>query len=118
MAGHRIFTTPFASIYPLYLAKLERKGKTEDELQQVITWLTGYDRAGIEEALIDEVDFETFFAKAPALNPNVNLITGVVCGIRVEEIEDPLMQQIRWLDKLVDELARGKKMESILRVPK
>ena len=115
MAGHRIFTTPFASIYPLYLAKLERKGKTEDELQQVITWLTGYDRAGIEEALKDEVDFETFFAKAPALNPNVSLITGVVCGIRVEEIEDPLMQQIRWLDKLVDELARGKKMESILR---
>lgn len=115
MAGHRIFTTPFASIYPLYVTKLERKGKTEDELQQVITWLTGYDRVGIEKAIRDEVDFETFFAEAPALNPNVDLITGVVCGIRVEEIEDPLMQKVRWLDKLVDELARDKKMESILR---
>ena len=118
LAGQRIFTTPFASIYPLYVTKLERKGKTEDELQQVITWLTGYDRTGIEKAITDGVDFATFFAEAPALNPNVDLITGVVCGIRVEEIEDPLMQKIRWLDKLVDELARGKKMESILRAPK
>ena len=118
MAGHRIFTTPFASIYPLYVTKLERKGKTEDELQQVITWLTGYDRTGIQQAITDGVDFETFFAEAPALNPNVNLITGVVCGIRVEEIEDPRMQKVRWLDKLVDELARGKKMASILRAPK
>lgn len=115
MAGHRIFATSFASIYPLYLAKVERKGHTQAELHQVISWLTGYDDAGLEKVIAREVDLETFFAEAPAMNPHASLITGVICGYRVEEIEDPLMQQIRYLDKLVDELARGKKMASILR---
>ena len=115
MAGHRIFGTPFASIYPHYVTKVERKGHDKDEVDQVIEWLTGYDDAGLERVLADEVDLETFFAQAPAMNPNASLITGKICGIRVEEIEDPLMQQIRWMDKLVDELARGKKMASILR---
>lgn len=115
MAGHRIFTTSFASIYPHYVAKAERKGRTKDEVDEVICWLTGYDDAGLARVLADEVDMETFFAQAPAMNPNASLITGVICGYRVEEIEDPLMQRIRQLDKLVDELARGKKMPSILR---
>ena len=115
MAGHRIFTTSFASVYPLYVAKAERKGHTKDEVDQVITWLTGYDDAAIERVLADGTDFETFFADAPAIHPNASLITGLICGIRVEEIEDPLMQRIRQLDKLVDEVAKGKKMTSILR---
>ena len=115
MAGHRIFTTSFASVYPLYVAKAERKGHTKDEVDQVITWLTGYDDAAIERVLADGTDFETFFAEAPAMHPNASLITGLICGIRVEEIEDPLMQRIRQLDKLVDEVAKGKKMSSILR---
>lgn len=115
MAGHRIFTTPFASIYPHYVAKAERKGHTKDEVDLVIRWLTGYDDAGLERALADEVDLETFFAQAPRMNPNADLITGVICGHRVEEIEDPLMQRIRWMDKLVDEVAKGKRMTSILR---
>lgn len=115
MAGHRIFGTSFASIHPLYVAKVERKGRSRAEVDQVITWLTGYDDAGLERAVADGVDLETFFAQAPAMNPSASLITGVVCGVRVEEIEDPLMQQIRWMDKLVDEVARGKKMTSILR---
>jgi len=115
MAGHRIFATSFASIYPLYLAKAERKGRTQAELHQVISWLTGYDDAGLEKVIAREIDLETFFAEAPAMNPHTSLITGMICGYRVEEIEDPLMQQIRYLDKLVDELARGKKMASILR---
>ena len=115
MAGHRIFTTSFASVYPLYVAKAERKGHTKDEVDQVITWLTGYDDAAIERLLADGTDFETFFADAPAIHPNASLITGLICGIRVEEIEDPLMQRIRQLDKLVDEVAKGKKMTSILR---
>lgn len=115
--GHRIFGTPFAAIYPHYVAKAERKGRTKAEVDQVITWLTGYDAAGLEHVLSAETDLETFFAEAPAMNPNAELITGVICGHRVEEIEDPLMQQIRWMDKLVDEVARGKKMSSILRVP-
>ncbi|AZH83178.1 DUF2200 domain-containing protein [Plantibacter sp. PA-3-X8] len=115
MAGHRIFTTSFASVYPLYVAKAERKGHTKDEVDQVITWLTGYDDAAIERVLADDTDFETFFAEAPAMHPNASLITGLICGIRVEEIEDPLMQRIRQLDKLVDEVAKGKKMTSILR---
>ncbi|MGL5910751.1 MAG: DUF2200 domain-containing protein, partial [Phycicoccus sp.] len=101
MAGHRIFAVPFASIYPHYVAKVERKGRSRAELDQVITWLTGYDAAGLERIVADEVDLETFFAEAPALNPNAELITGVVCGVRVEEIGDPLMQRIRWMDKLV-----------------
>lgn len=115
MAGHRIFSLSFASVYPLYLAKVERKGRTKEDVDEVICWLTGYDAAGLQQVLDSEVDLATFFAEAPAFNPNASLITGVICGIRVEEIEDALMQQIRYLDKLVDELARGKKMTSILR---
>ncbi len=115
MAGHRIFGTPFASIYPLYVTKVERKGHSREEVDQVITWLTGYDRSGLERVIADEVDLETFFAQAPAMNPNASLITGLICGHRVEEIDDPLMQRIRYLDKLVDEVAKGKKMSSILR---
>lgn len=115
MAGHRIFGTSFASVYPLYVAKVERKGRDAADVRRVLTWLTGYDDAGLDAAIASGVDLVTFFAKAPAMNPNTALITGVVCGIRVEDIEDPLMQQIRWLDKLVDELARGKKLDSVLR---
>ncbi|OII42904.1 DUF2200 domain-containing protein [Plantibacter sp. MMLR14_011] len=115
MAGHRIFTTSFASVYPLYVAKVERKGRTKAEVDQVITWLTGYDDAAIERVVADGTDFETFFADAPAMHPDASLITGLICGIRVEEIEDPLMQRVRQLDKLVDEVAKGKKMTSILR---
>ena len=115
MPGHRIFGTPFGDIYPLYVAKAERKGRTRAEVDTVLTWLTGYDEAGLAEAVADGRDLETFFASAPAVNPDAALITGVVCGVRVEQIEDPLMQRIRWMDKLVDELARGKKMQSILR---
>ena len=115
MTGHRIFTTPLASIYPHYVAKAERKGHTRAEVDEVITWLTGYDDAGLQRVLADEVDLETFFAEAPAMNPNASLITGVICGHRVEDIDDPLMQRIRYLDKLVDEVARGKKMSAILR---
>jgi hypothetical protein len=107
----------FARIYPLYVTKVERKGHTKDELDQVITWLTGYDDAGLQKAIASEIDLETFFAQAPAMNPDASLITGMICGIRVEEIEDPLMQKIRYMDKLVDEVARGKKMTSILRGP-
>ncbi|NYV74232.1 DUF2200 domain-containing protein [Streptomyces sp. UH6] len=105
----------FASVYPLYVTKVERKGRTEAEVRQVITWLTGYDDAGLDRTAADGTDLETFFDEAPAMNPNASLITGVICGHRVEEIEDPLMRRIRWMDKLVDELARGKKMTSILR---
>lgn len=115
MAGHRVFGMSFASIYPLYVTKAERKGRSKEEVDRVITWLTGYDDAGLERVLADDVDLQTFFAQAPAMNPNAALITGVICGHRVEEIEDPLMQQIRYMDKLVDEVARGKKMTSILR---
>lgn len=105
----------FASIYPLYVTKVERKDRSRDDVDQVISWLTGYDAAGLERVIAAEVDLETFFAEAPRLNPNASLITGLICGHRVEEIEDPLMQQIRYMDKLVDEVARGKKMSSILR---
>lgn len=115
MAHPRIFAMSFASIYPLYVTKVERKGRSVDELDQVVTWLTGYDEAGLKKAIADEVDLATFFEQAPAMNPNASLITGVICGYRVEHIEDPLMQKIRWMDKLVDEVARGKKMTSILR---
>ena len=116
MAEHKIFSMSFASVYPHYVKKVERKGYTVAELHEVITWLTGYDEAGIERAIDSEIDFRGFFAQAPAMNPAAGLITGVICGVRVEEIEHPLMQQIRYLDKLVDEVARGKKMASILRV--
>ncbi len=105
----------FARIYPLYVAKAERKGRSKDEVDRVLTWLTGYDAAGLDAAIAAEVDLETFFAEAPAFTPQASLITGVICGLRVEEIEDPLMQKIRYMDKLVDEVARGKKMSSILR---
>lgn len=115
MAGHRIFGTPFASIYPHYVAKAERKGHTKDEIDHVISWLTGYDADGIDRVIADETSLEAFFAGAPAMNANAPLITGRICGIRVEEIDDPLMQKIRYMDLLVDEVARGKKMTSILR---
>ncbi len=111
----RIYAMSFASVYPLYVQKAEKKGRTKEEVDEVIAWLTGYKGVRLQRVLDDKVDFETFFAKAPRLNPNVGLITGVVCGVRVETVEDPLMQKIRYLDKLVDELAKGKKMASILR---
>jgi hypothetical protein len=111
----RIFTTSFGSVYPLYVQKAEKKGRTQGEVDEIIGWLTGYSAKQLARAIDDKVDFEEFFARAPRLNPNVSLITGVVCGVRVEAVADPLMQKIRYLDKLVDELARGKKMESILR---
>ncbi|MFD4421418.1 DUF2200 domain-containing protein [Agromyces sp. NPDC058484] len=111
----RIFGVSFASIYPLYVQKVERKNRSKDELDQVISWLTGYDDDGLDRAIGAGVDLRTFFAEAPEINQGASLITGVICGIRVEEIGDPLMQQIRYMDKLVDELARGKKMSAILR---
>lgn len=118
MAGHRIFRTSLADIHALYVAKVERKGHSRAEVDEVIRWLTGYDQAGLERVLADGTDLETFFVQAPAMNAHTDLITGLVCGIRVEDVEDPLMQQIRWMDKLVDEVARGKRMTSILRAPK
>jgi hypothetical protein len=115
MPQQRIFTTSFASVYPLYIQKAERKHRTKEEVDQIICWLTGYDRAGLQQQIKQDHDFETFFAQAPAIHPNSSLITGVVCGVRVEEIEDPLMQKIRYLDKLIDELAKGKALGKILR---
>lgn len=115
MAKHRIFAMEFAKVYPLYVQKAERKNRTKDEVDQIICWLTGYDSAGLQGQIDQGNDFETFFAQAPAMHPNSSLITGVVCGVRVETVEDPLMQKIRYLDKLVDELARGKAMDKILR---
>jgi hypothetical protein len=111
----RIFAMPFSKVYPLYVQKAERKNRTRQEVDQVICWLTGYTQAGLRKQLEKEVDFTTFFAQAPKLHPNSALIKGVVCGVRVEEVEDPLMRKIRLLDKLVDELAKGKAMEKILR---
>ena len=105
----------FASVYPLYIQKAERKGRTKEEVDTIILWLTGYDQMTLREQIDKKVDFETFFAQAPQLNANVSLITGVICGYRVEDIEDKLMQKVRYLDKLIDELAKGKKMEKILR---
>ena len=115
MARMNLHTMKFSKVYPMYVAKVERKGRTKDEVDEVICWLTGYDRAGLQRQIDQANDFETFFAQAPALNPNASLIKGVVCGVRVEDIDDPLMQKLRWLDKLVDELAKGKAMEKILR---
>lgn len=115
MEKHRIFTTSVASVYPYYIAKAEKKGRTKEEVNEIICWLTGYTHEELDDQLEKEVDFETFYSKAPELNPSRFLIKGVVCGVRVEEIEDPLMREIRYLDKLVDELAKGKKMDKILR---
>lgn len=111
----KVFKMSFKSIYPLYVQKAERKGRTKAEVDQIITWLTGYDTAQIAEVLSDGRDFETFFARAPRMNPHAHLIKGVVCGVRVEDIANPLAQKVRYLDKLIDELARGKAMEKILR---
>ena len=115
MAGHRIYTTSFASVYPHYVAKAERKGRSKGEVDEIIRWLTGYSEAELEEHLEQETDFETLFAEAPAMNPSRALITGTVCGVRVEEIAEPTMREIRYLDKLIDELAKGKSMDKILR---
>ncbi|MGM0123148.1 hypothetical protein IGI37_000514 [Enterococcus sp. AZ194] len=115
MARQHIFDMSFASVYRLYIQKAERKERTKEEVDEIIFWLTGYDEDGLAEQVEKEYDFTTFFAKAPKMNPNTELIKGLVCGVRVEEIEDPLMQKIRYLDKLIDELAKGKKMEKILR---
>jgi hypothetical protein len=115
MPKHDIFAITFARVYPLYVQKAERKNRTKKEVDQIICWLTGYDQAGLQQQIKKENDLETFFAQAPAVHPNSALIKGVVCGVRVEEIEDPLMQKIRYLDKLIDELAKGKTMEKILR---
>jgi len=117
MTNDKVFAMSFASVYPHYVTKAERKGRTREEVDEIVRWLTGYTKAGLAKQIEKRTSFREFFDKAPKLNPNTSLITGVVCGIRVEEIEDPLMQKIRYLDKLVDELAKGKKMEKILRSP-
>ena len=115
MAKNHIFAMKFAKVYPLYVQKAERKNRTKKEVDQIICWLTGYDQAGLQQQIEQENDLETFFAQAPGIHPNSALIKGVVCGVRVEDVEDPLMQKIRYLDKLIDELAKGKAMEKILR---
>ena len=115
MTAHRIYSTSVASVYPLYVTKAERKGRTRAEVDEIICWLTGYSPAGLEAVLADKRDFEAFFAGAPQMNPARSLITGVVCGVRIEQIEEPLMREIRYLDKLIDELAKGRAMEKILR---
>ena len=115
MTNERVFAMSFAGVYPHYVAKAEKKGRTKEEVDECIRWLTGFTQKGLEKVIENKTSFRDFFDKAPKLNPNAPLITGVVCGIRVENIEDPLMQKIRWLDKLIDELAKGKKMEKILR---
>ena len=115
MPKHQVFAMKFAKVYPMYVAKAERKNRTKKEVDQIICWLTGYDQTGLRQQIEKENDIETFFAQAPAMYPNSSLITGVVCGVRVEEIEDSLMQKIRYLDKLIDEFAKGQTMEKILR---
>lgn len=111
----RVYKMSFASVYPHYIQKAEKKGRTKQEVDEIIFWLTGYNEKSLQQIIDNKTDFETFFAKAPQINPNVSKITGVICGYRVEEIEDKLMQQIRYLDKLIDELAKGKAMDKILR---
>jgi len=111
----RVFAMQFAKVYPLYVQKAERKGRTKEEVDEIILWFTGYDRSGLQQQIDQQSDLETFFAQSPAINPNSSLIKGTVCGVRVEDIADPLMQKIRYLDKLIDELARGKAIEKILR---
>lgn len=118
MTKHRIYTMSVASVYPHYIAKAERKGRTKEEVDEIIRWLTGYNKKEFENLLKNKIDFETFFAKAPKMNPARELITGTICGIRIEEIEEPLMREIRYLDKMIDELAKGKAMAKILRIPK
>lgn len=115
MPAHAIFKTAFAKVYPLYVQKAVRKNRTQTEVDELIRWLTGYDQAGLQRQIDEGHDFGTFFAQAPAMHPNITLIKGVVCGVRVEEVQDPLMQRIRYLDKLIDELAKGKPMDKILR---
>ena len=115
MPAHAIFKTAFAKVYPLYVQKAERKGRTRAEVDEIIRWLTGYDQAGLQRQIDQGHDFDTFFAQAPAMHPNTALIHGVVCGVRVEDVQHPLMQRIRYLDKLIDELAKGKAMDRILR---
>lgn len=115
MPSHRIFATPFASVYPHYVAKVERKGRTRDEVDEAICWLTGYDAAGLARAQAEQWDLEEFFRRAPAMTPHAALITGSICGVRVEDVEDPLMRKIRMLDKLVDEIAKGRPMGRVLR---
>ena len=117
MASHRIYSMSFASVYPHYIAKAEKKGRSKAEVDEIVRWLTGYSQKQLDAQIEKRTDLEAFFAKAPAMNPNRSLITGVICGYRVEEIEEPLMREIRYLDKLVDELAKGKAMEKILRQP-
>lgn len=117
MSKHRIYTTSFASVYPHYVTKAEKKGRTKSEVDEIVGWLTGYSQEELKEILENGTDFETFFAEAPQMNPSRDLIKGVVCGVRVEEIEEPTMREIRYLDKLIDELAKGKAMEKILRKP-
>lgn len=117
MPNDRVFNMSFAGVYPHYVAKAEKKGRTKEEVDECICWLTGYTEAGLKKQIEKRTSFRDFFEKAPNFNPNASLITGVVCGIRVENIEDPLMQKIRYLDKMIDELAKGKKMEKILRSP-
>lgn len=115
MPKHRIYTTSVASVYPHYLAKAEKKGRAKAEVDEIIRWLTGYSQSELEELLNNRTDFETFFSEAPRLNPSRTLIKGVICGVRIEEIEEPTMREIRYLDKLIDELAKGKAMDKILR---
>lgn len=117
MAKHRIYTMSFASVYPLYVAKAEKKGRSKAEVDQIIGWLTGYDQKALEAQMQRQTDVETFFAQAPAMNPARSLIKGTICGVRVEEIEEPTMREIRYLDKLIDELAKGKAIDKILRKP-
>ena len=116
MENHRIYTTSFSSVYPLYVAKAMKKGRTKNEVDEVIRWLTGYSQDALEKHIIAKTDFKNFFSQASQLNPMRKRITGVICGVRVEEIENPLMQEIRYLDKLIDELAKGKAMDKILRI--
>jgi len=115
VADHPIFKMPFAKVYPMYVQKAERKKRTKTEVDQIICWLTGYSQAELEQQIAQQHDFATFFAQAPAMHPNCTLIKGVVCGVRIEDVADPLMKNIRYLDKLIDELAKGKAMEKILR---
>ena len=115
MTNKRVYKMMFSKVYPLLVQKAERKGRTKAEVDEVICWLTGYDDSGLQAQIVRNIDYETFFREAPQINPNASKISGLICGHRVEEIEDPLMQKIRWLDKLVDELAKGRLMEKILR---